>query len=111
MGFKEFMDQNGKFITESDAQSRVQEMKQMREQLLRRLEMEKHHQLKQQQVLAQAHEQDVRDHNVHTTVKQQQQRQHIKKLQQPQAEQDSENAISNAADPVVAAAAGSSSSS
>lgn len=66
MGFKEFMDQNGKFITEEEASARVAEMQKVRRDLLERLAIEKQHELEQQQEIAKAHEEDVRDHNVHT---------------------------------------------
>jgi hypothetical protein len=108
MGFKEFMDQNGKFITETEAQARVQEMKQMRERLLQRLAMEKQYQLEQQQALAEAHQEDVREDNVHTKGGQRQRReQREEKRQQQQKQKQSESAIVNAADPVAAAAGGS----
>jgi hypothetical protein len=66
MGFKEFMDQNGKFITEEEANARVAEMQKVRRDLLERLAIEKQHELEQQQEILKAHEEDVRDHNVHT---------------------------------------------
>jgi superfamily I DNA and RNA helicase len=110
MGFKEFMDQNGKFITESEAQARLEGMKQMRERLLQRLEMEKQHKLEQEQVLAQAHEQDVRDANVHTTTANKQ-RQHNKKQRQHKNKKQSDNANPSDVYLVDAAGGGSQSSS
>jgi len=41
MGFKSHMDSMGKYITQSEADLRVEEMKAMREDLLRRIEFEK----------------------------------------------------------------------
>lgn len=109
MGFKEFMDQNGKFITESEAQARIQEMKQMREHLLKRLAMEKQYELEQQQALAMAHEQDVREDKVHTK-QQRHNKKHRQQQQQQRKKQSEANAISNAADPVATATGGSPSS-
>lgn len=41
MGFKSYMDNTGKFITQDEADNRVEEMKLMREELLRRIEFDK----------------------------------------------------------------------
>lgn len=41
MGFKNYMDTEGKFITEKEASNRVEEMKKMRETLLDKIEFEK----------------------------------------------------------------------
>ncbi len=41
MGFKSYMDNSGKFISQAEADNRVEEMKQMREELLRRIEFDK----------------------------------------------------------------------
>lgn len=41
MGFKSYMDNSGKFITQAEADNRVEEMKRMREELLRRIEFDK----------------------------------------------------------------------
>ena len=65
MGFKEYMDKNGKFITEEDAALRVMEMAEVRQGLLRRLEMEKQHQAEIDATRKQAHEEDVKTGHVH----------------------------------------------
>ena len=41
MGFKTYMDSMGKFITQKEADIRVEEMKRMREDLLRRIAFDK----------------------------------------------------------------------
>ena len=41
MGFKSYMDSTGKFITQAEADNRVNEMKEMREELLKRIAFEK----------------------------------------------------------------------
>jgi hypothetical protein len=41
MGFKSYMDNSGKFITQAEADNRVEEMKRMREELLKRIEFDK----------------------------------------------------------------------
>ena len=41
MGFKEYMDKYGKFITQADADMRVVQMKRMRKDLMDRLEHDK----------------------------------------------------------------------
>ena len=61
MGFKEYMDQNGKFITEAEADARVEEMRRVRESLLQRLDYEEQQAKKQRDKLVQAHEQDVQE--------------------------------------------------
>jgi uncharacterized protein (UPF0305 family) len=61
MGFKEFMDRNGRFISRQQAQERVEEMQGMRMQLLQTLERERQGAAQRKQVLMEAHEQDVRE--------------------------------------------------
>ena len=41
MGFKEYMDSNGKYITESDVQARVAQMQESRGELLMRLQRDR----------------------------------------------------------------------
>lgn len=41
MGFKTYMDSTGRFITQAEADERVEEMKNMREDLLHRIEFDK----------------------------------------------------------------------
>lgn len=59
MGFKEYMDQQGKFITESEANARVAEMQQTRQRLMERLEYENQQREKQQARIAEAHAEDL----------------------------------------------------
>lgn len=66
MGFKEFMDQNGKFITEAEAEAKVEEMKDVRRQLMARLDYEREEEDAYKSEIAAAHEQDVLEHNTHT---------------------------------------------
>lgn len=54
MGFKEYMDQNGKFITEAEAFSRVEEMHRIRTELMSRLQYERELQEDAKRVLADA---------------------------------------------------------
>jgi hypothetical protein len=61
MGFKEFMDRNGKFICQEDADDRVAEMHQLRARFLSKLEIEKQHAAELKEALAQAHKEDVQD--------------------------------------------------
>lgn len=65
MGFKEYMDRNGKYITEADAQERVDEMALVREGLLQRLAVEKEARASVDAQLKKAHDQDVQSGNVH----------------------------------------------
>jgi len=65
MGFKDYMDRNGKFITQAEADARVEEMKEVRRQLLTRLAQQNEYQKHVQEEIAAAHEQDVKEHNVH----------------------------------------------
>mmetsp|Transcript_24636 Transcript_24636/g.36486 ORF Transcript_24636/g.36486 Transcript_24636/m.36486 type:complete len:297 (-) Transcript_24636:1175-2065(-) len=59
MGFKHYMDSNGKFITEDDAQQRVFDMQERRKGLLERLQVEKELKNQLNQRMAQAHEEDL----------------------------------------------------
>jgi hypothetical protein len=59
MGFKDYMDRNGQFITEEDAADRVEEMHRVRAALMLRLEHERQVQEAQRLELEQAHEQDL----------------------------------------------------
>jgi hypothetical protein len=65
MGFKEYMDRNGKYITEDDAEQRVLEMAQVREGLLQRLAIEKEARASVDAQIQKAHDQDVQSGNVH----------------------------------------------
>jgi uncharacterized protein (UPF0305 family) len=59
--FKEFMDRNGRYITEAERDARVEEMKQVRAALLDRLEEERQHKLDLQAQIVAAHEKDVKE--------------------------------------------------
>lgn len=61
MGFKEYMDSRGKFITQAEADERVQEMQRVRESLLERLDYENRQHAQQHEKLVQAHNEDVAD--------------------------------------------------
>eukprot|EP00977_Amphora_coffeiformis_P003329 scaffold618_cov175-Amphora_coffeaeformis.AAC.11 len=61
MGFKEYMDQNGRFITEAEADERVEEMRRVRESLLQRLEYERAQAQKQHDKLVKAHNEVVEE--------------------------------------------------
>lgn len=55
------MDQNGRFITEAEADERVEEMRRVRESLLQRLEYERQQAQKQQDKLTKAHNEVVEE--------------------------------------------------
>ena len=59
MGFKEYMDSQGRFITQAEADARVAEMQRTRQMLLNRLEYEREQQRLQQAKIAAAHEEDA----------------------------------------------------
>ena len=59
MGFKDYMDRNGKFITEAEADARVQEMREVRESLMTRLAAEREHQKLLQDEVKKAHDEAV----------------------------------------------------
>jgi hypothetical protein len=59
MGFKDYMDRHGRYITEADAAYRVEEMQQIRHALQSRLEHEKQQRAQRQLLLSQAHEADL----------------------------------------------------
>jgi len=61
MGFKEFMDSNGKFITETEASRRVEGMRQVRQSLIDRLDYEKQQKANTQREIAEAHQKDLKD--------------------------------------------------
>lgn len=61
VGFKEFMDRNGKYITEADADARVQELHQVRTNLMAHLERQQQIQDSLRQEIEKAQEEDVRD--------------------------------------------------
>mmetsp|Transcript_10730 Transcript_10730/g.17778 ORF Transcript_10730/g.17778 Transcript_10730/m.17778 type:complete len:306 (+) Transcript_10730:167-1084(+) len=65
MGFKEYMDRQGKFITEDEAERRVTEMTRVREGLLQRLAVEKAARAGVDAQMKKAHDQDVQSGNVH----------------------------------------------
>lgn len=59
MGFKEYMDQNGRFITQTEADRRVEEMHRVRSELLNRLEYQNALNDARKAELQHAHEEDV----------------------------------------------------
>jgi len=69
MGFKEYMDRSGKFITEDEAERRVQEMHSMRESLLQRLDDDRRKQAYLQNELKVAHDADVAEGTADKKVK------------------------------------------
>merc|ERR1712048_328995 len=58
MGFKDYMDTNGKYVTQAEVDLRAQEMYEMRQQLQRKLQYKNQQNLKNQEELRIAHEQD-----------------------------------------------------
>lgn len=80
MGFKEFMDRSGKFITESQAEARVEEMQELRIQMLQRLEASNKAKAAYEDAIHKAHDQDVAEGHVIEHKK----KKHHKKQQQPE---------------------------
>lgn len=69
MGFKEYMDKSGKFITEAEAEQRVDDMKNMRESLLLRLEQDQQNKANLQKELNAAQDADVAKRREHSKKK------------------------------------------
>jgi hypothetical protein len=82
MGFKDFMDTNGQFITEEDAEDRVEEMHRVRAALMNRLELERLVQEAQRLEIEQAHAQDLQDADV---KKQKKSRKKVSQKNHPEA--------------------------
>merc|ERR1711862_1055470 len=59
MGFKNFMDSNGKFITEAEAEERVHEMRELRDNLRKRLAIQREKEEQFQENLREAHQHDL----------------------------------------------------
>ena len=66
--FKEFMDRNGRFISQADADARVADMQRVRAALMERLDEERRLEQQLKAELAAAHEQDIQDGNQHVVV-------------------------------------------
>lgn len=64
MSFKDFMDKNGRFISQADADARVEEMKQVRLQLISRLQAEHEHEEQWKREIQEAHDADIREHRI-----------------------------------------------
>lgn len=79
MGFKELMDRSGKFITEGQADMRVQEMQDLRLQMLSRLEATSQAQAAYEQTIHDAHDQDVKEG--HATEQRKGKKHHPKKIE------------------------------
>lgn len=69
MGFKEYMDRSGKFITEDDVQARVAEMQQSRGELLWRLQRDREEADKVVEKRRKAHEADLKSSEVKNLLK------------------------------------------
>jgi hypothetical protein len=67
MGFKQYMDTEGTFITERQAQTKVEDMAIKREQLLKRIEFNKKLDEDRRELIRKAHDDDVA-HNLHAKV-------------------------------------------
>lgn len=61
MGFKEYMDKNGKFITQAEAEARVDEMKRVRALLQQRLQVEREFQESAKKEIEKAQQEDLED--------------------------------------------------
>ena len=59
MGFKEYMDRQGKFITQAEADLRVAQMQHTRQVLLQRLEYERQQEAARKAQIAAAHKEDA----------------------------------------------------
>jgi len=68
MGFKEYMDRSGKFITEADVQARVAQMQQSRSELLYRLHRDRIDAERLAEKRRKAHEEDVKSGAVKKTI-------------------------------------------
>jgi len=79
MGFKEYMDRNGRYITESEADARVNEMKEVREDLQARLHLDKMEKEKQDEEMHRAHEEDLKDGTIQKMKKKK--KKHIKNVE------------------------------
>jgi hypothetical protein len=65
MGFKSYMDSNGKFITEQEAQSRIEEMERMRLELMDRIAWEKKMKERRDELLRNAHRETLNETIIH----------------------------------------------
>jgi hypothetical protein len=65
MGFKSYMDSNGKFITEQEAQSRIEEMERMRLELMDRIAWEKKMKERRDELLRNAHRETLKETIIH----------------------------------------------
>lgn len=90
MGFKEFMDRSGKFITEEQAETRVQEMQELRSQMLQRLDASNKARQAYREAIQTAHDQDV----VEGHVVEHKKHHHNKKKHHKEEEQVSTIAVS-----------------
>jgi hypothetical protein len=69
MGFKEHMDKNGKFITQEDADARVESMQAVRDELLKRLADDKRRKQYQQDILNKVHKDAAAENKTIATKK------------------------------------------
>lgn len=69
MGFKEYMDKTGKFVTEADVQSRVALMQQSRAELLMRLQRDRMEAAMVAEKRRKAHEADLKSNEVKKLIK------------------------------------------
>ena len=79
MGFKEYMDRNGRFITEAEADAQVQEMHQVREELQMRLDHEKNIRKQIQLQQEEAHARDMAAGQTDTEGKKKRKKKALKK--------------------------------
>eukprot|EP00560_Eucampia_antarctica_P009349 CAMPEP_0197828636 /NCGR_PEP_ID=MMETSP1437-20131217/5170_1 /TAXON_ID=49252 ORGANISM="Eucampia antarctica, Strain CCMP1452" /NCGR_SAMPLE_ID=MMETSP1437 /ASSEMBLY_ACC=CAM_ASM_001096 /LENGTH=295 /DNA_ID=CAMNT_0043429923 /DNA_START=45 /DNA_END=932 /DNA_ORIENTATION=- len=63
MGFKEYMDKYGRFITQADADQRVLQLQRMRQDLMERVKQDKKMKEYREDMIRNAHQQDVNNNN------------------------------------------------
>jgi len=95
MGFKDYMDSNGRFISQAEADGRVREMELVRNDLLLRLEEEQQRKADARRLIKEAHEKDAmkqqqQQHQQTTGNKTKQQRKSLEKVAQDLTEDATE---------------------
>lgn len=93
MGFKEYMDRNGKFITEREANARVEEMQRVRASLMERLARDKQKKEAIDEAIHKAHDQDVKEGHVMKSHKKKQ-HEHSKHVEEGHVEEAKITAVS-----------------
>lgn len=99
MGFKEYVDRHGRFISQNQAEARVEEMKELRTEMLARLEAKNEAQEAYNKEIRKAHEKDEQEGNISSGKKHKKKDHHHRKNNRQEEHHEGSSATVQATSP------------